>query len=135
MATKFLPLSLALINEGQFLEDIDDDLRELQRKLANFQRTYGIESLKAVAKLKIEISLKVENDESDGAFSITTSVATIEPKRPKTLSLAIGGVDEDNNMALFVRASGSDENHPKQLKLATKNGQVINQETGEILDE
>lgn len=132
-ATAFAPLSLDLISEGQFLRDLDEDLKDLQTKLALFQRKYGSDALKAVAKLKVTIALKVENDEAEGAFSITTSIESVEPKRPAEVSLAIGGVDDDNKLALFVRKSGSDETHPAQLKLTTNDGRIIDQETGRVL--
>jgi hypothetical protein len=132
-ATTFAPLSLDLISEGQFLRDIDEDLKDLQTKLALFHRKYGSDALKSVAKLKIVIALKVENDEAEGAFSITTSIESVEPKRPAECTLAIGGIDDDRKLALFVRKSGSDEHHPAQLKLTTADGRIIDQETGRVL--
>jgi hypothetical protein len=134
-ATQFVPLELSLINEGVFVEDINDELKDLQTKLALFHRTYGEAAEKATAKLTVEIMLRVENAEAEGAFSIKTGIKSVLPKRPATVSIAIGGVNDDHKLALFVRSSGSDETHPKQLKLATQDGRIIDQETGRVLDD
>jgi hypothetical protein len=134
-ATQFVPLELNLISEGVFVEDINDELQDLQTKLALFHRTYGEAATKATAKLMIEVVLRVENADAEGAFSIKTGIKSVLPKRPSTVSIAIGGVNEDHKLALFVRSSGSDESHPKQLKLSTQDGRIIDQETGRVLDD
>jgi hypothetical protein len=134
-ATQFVPLTPELIDEGLFLEDMSQELAALQEQLATFKKQYGEKSEKAVAKLTIEISLKIENIEDEGAYSVKTTMKATAPKRPASVSIAIGGRDDDNKMALFVRKSGSDESSPKQLKLATRNGKIVNQDTGEVLDE
>jgi hypothetical protein len=133
-ASQFVPLELGLINEGVFVQDINEELKDLQTKLAIFHRQYGEAAEKATAKLTVEIALRVESAESDGAFSIKTGIKSSLPKRPATVSIAIGGVGEDHKLALFVRSSGSDEQHPRQLKLATQDGRIIDQETGRVLD-
>lgn len=133
-ATVFVPLTGRLIDEGTFLDDLDQELRELQRALVNYRHTYGEKSKGAVAKLKIEIAIGIANPDDD-AYIVKAGMKAEHPKRPATVSLAMGGVDDDGKLALFVRKSGSDDAHPRQLKLATKDGKVINQETGEVLDE
>lgn len=133
-ATKFVPLDPTLIDEGMFLEDLAAELTALQEALALFRKQYGDKAEKAVAKLTVEIALKVENCEDEGAYSVKTTMKTTQPKRPASVSIAIGGVDDSGKQTLFVRRAGSDGNHPKQMKLATRNGRVVDPETGEVLD-
>jgi hypothetical protein len=122
-ASVFVPLSAALIDEGEFLENLDIELADLQQVLAKYVAQHGEKALKAVAKLQIEIQLKVENVESD-AYSVKTSIKSVQPKRPASVSMAIGGRDDDGKLALFVREMGSDESTPAQGKLFQTKGQI-----------
>lgn len=121
MATTFVPLSASLIDEGEFIENLDKELAALQKTLAAYVKEHGDKADKAVAKLSIEISLKVQNVEGE-AYSITTAMKTTVPKRPSTVSLAIGGIDDDGSATLFVRQDGSDESRPEQGKLFKTHG-------------
>lgn len=132
-ATQFVPLTGQLVDEGVFLQDLNLELADLQDRIVKYVEQFGDNALKAVAKLDIQVALKVENTD-DKAFSVKTTIKTTMPKRPASVSMAMGGVDDGGKMALFVRSSGSDEVHPRQLKLATRDGRVVNQDTGEVLD-
>ncbi len=132
-ATKFVPLTADLIDEGQFLNDLDQELAEVQQAISVFRKAYGEKAKDAKAKLTIEIEVKVENVD-ENFYSIKTTMKATHPKRPASVSIAMGGADDDGKMALFVRQSGSDDEHPKQLKLATRNGRVVDPETGVPLD-
>lgn len=132
-ATQFVPLTGQLVDEGVFLQDLNMELADLQDRIVKYVEQFGDNALKAVAKLDIQVALKVENTD-DKAFSVKTTIKTTMPKRPASVSMAMGGVDDGGKMALFVRSSGSDEVHPRQLKLATRDGRVVNQDTGEVLD-
>ena len=121
MATTFVPLSSELIDEGEFIENLDKELAALQKTLASYVKEHGAKAEKAVAKLSIEISIKVQNTESE-AYSITTAMKTTIPKRPATVSLAIGGIADDGSATLFVRRDGSDETRPEQGKLFKTHG-------------
>ena len=129
MGTTFVPLTPELIDEGEFLEDFADELTEAQRTLANFRKTHGDKSLKAKVKLTIDVELAIQSVEDD-AYTIKTAIKVTNPKRPASVSLAIGGQTDDNKMALFVRASGSDVDNPRQGKLATRDGRTIDSQTG-----
>lgn len=120
-ASVFVPLSSQLIDEGEFLQNLDIELADLQQVLAKYVEQHGEKALKAVAKLQIEITLKVENVESD-AYSVKTSIKSVQPKRPASVSMAIGGRDDDGKLALFVREMGSDESPPAQGKLFQTKG-------------
>ena len=126
---RFVPLTPELIDEGEFLDDFALELAEAQRTLANFRKKHGDKSLKAKVKLSVDIELSIASVE-DAAYAIKTSIKVTNPKRPASVSLAIEGQTDDNKMALFVRASGSDTDNPRQGKLTTRDGRVIDSETG-----
>ena len=132
-ATQFVPLTGQLVDEGLFLQDLNMELAELQNAIVQFCEAHGDRAEKAVAVLEIKIALKVENPD-DKAFSVKTTMKSKMPTRPASVSMAMGGSNDDGKMALFVRASGSDESYPKQMKLATHDGRVIDPETGKALD-
>lgn len=132
-ATTFVPLRSRLIDEGEFMTDLDLELIDLQTAVLAFCKQHGEKAKDAKGKLVVEIEVKCENTD-DNVFSIKTSMKATHPKRPASVSMAMGGTDDDGKLALFVRKSGSDDDHPRQLKLSTKNGRVIDPKTGEVLD-
>ncbi len=132
-ATQFVPLTGQLVDEGMFLQDLNLELADLQDAIVKFVEQHGDRAEKAVATLEIKIALKVENTD-DKAFSVKTAMKSTMPRRPASVSMAMGGANDDGKLALFVRSSGSDEVHPRQLKLSTKDGRVIDQATGKVLD-
>lgn len=130
MATNFVPLSSRLIDEGEFIEDLDEELGNLQQTLAKYRRKYGDKALKAKAKLVVEIELQISSVE-DQYYSVKTSMKTTEPRKPSSVSLAMEGETQDHKLALFVRASGSDDTDPRQTKFTTRDGRPIDPTTGE----
>lgn len=120
MAQIFVPLTADLIEEGGFLENVDTELQSLQRVLVDFVRKHGKKAEKAVAKLTIEIKIQAANVDAN-AFSITTAMKCSVPKRPESISLAIG--DDEGN--LLVRETGSDKTRPQQGKLFPTQGSGI----------
>jgi len=133
-ATKFVPLNSRLIDEGEFLGDVDQELRELQVAISKFRRLYGEKAKDAKAKLTIEIEVKIEDCDED-AYSIKTTMKATHPKRPASVSIAMGGETEDGELALFVRTAGSDKTTPRQGKMFTQSGRTIDPITGEVVDE
>ena len=133
MATAFVPLSVMLIDEGEFLGDLDLELQDLQEAVAKFRRVYGEKAKGAKAKLTIDIEIAIE-DVDDDAYSVKTSMKATHPKRPASVSIAMGGETDDGKLALFVRKSGSDKTSPKQGKLATRDGRTIDPVSGEVVD-
>lgn len=133
-ATQFVPLTGQLIDEGDFLKRLDKELADLSDTIVRFCHEHGAAALKCKGELNIKLALKIENPE-DLAVSLKISMKPVPPQPPATVSMVMGGVHDDGKkMALFVRASGSDRSHPKQLKLATHDGRIIDQDTGEVLD-
>ena len=133
MATAFVPLTGQLIDEGEFIGDLNLELAELQDAIVKYCRLHGEKAKGAVAALDIKIAIKVENVD-DQAYSVKTSIKATHPKRPASISLAMGGTGDDGKQALFVRKSGSDESNPRQMKLATKDGRAIDFETGKPVE-
>lgn len=132
-ATKFVPLTGQLIDEGEFLGDLNVELAELQEAIVKYCRLHGQKAKGAVAALDIKLAIRVENVD-DEAYSVRVSMKATHPKRPASISLAMGGTDDDGNLALFVRTAGGDKTEPRQGKLFTQRGAVIDPETGEVTE-
>lgn len=125
MADKFVPLTGQLLDEGEFMRDVNAELQDLQHALIMFVRQYREKAESATAKLQVEIAVKCESVDSE-AFSIKCSMKATHPKRPSSVSMAMAGESDDaGKMVLFVRASGSDDMHPKTGKLFTRDGRNI----------
>ena len=122
--TQFVPLTADLIDEGEFLADLDDELQALQQVLTTYAKSHGDKALKAKAKLSIDIELSIQSVD-DGAYAVKTTMKSMHPKRPASISLAIAGATDTGQMALFVRKSGSDVDDPRQQKLSTRDGRTI----------
>ncbi len=123
------PLTLALIEEGRFLDDANRDLAGLQDGFLAFVRRYGADAKGAKATLRLDITLNAQ-DPANELFGISSQSKLIQPPRPKAVSLAIVDQDEDGRECLFVRPAGSDGETPRQMKLATDNGRDIDLKTG-----
>ncbi|GAA5510022.1 hypothetical protein [Novipirellula caenicola] len=131
MASKqFVPLSTKLIDEGEFVDELDEAITETMKGLVAFRRRHGDRSHKAKATITAKIEMVV-TDVENGAYQINWKLDQSLPKRPAQSSFAVEGGTEDNSDALFVRTSGSDNSHPDQMKFATRDGRTIDPETGE----
>jgi len=116
MAMTYVPLKSSLIDEGEFSQNVDIELASIQKALLDFVRQHKEKALGATAKLSIDIVLKVHSVEAN-AYTITTSMKSSVPKRPASMSIAIGGTDVDDAGQMYVRDTGSDRDHPQQGKL------------------
>ena len=133
MATKFVPLTLEGIDEGELLGDLDQEFAQLQARFIAFCRQYRDRADKATAELGIKITLKLEDFESN-ICSVKAAVTVKPPCRPASVSSAIMDSDEEGDDVLFVQRSGSSTGNPRQQKLATRDGRRVAQETGEAVD-
>lgn len=132
MGTRFVPLSLDLIDEGQFLADANAELLKLQRKLREHREEHGEAANNAKAKLTIEVTLQCLADDA-AAFSVKALSKVVLPGRPAKVTLAIGGIDDNRQPCLFVRSSGSTADSPEQAVLVTADGRAVDAETGEVV--
>lgn len=128
----YVPLELALVDEGRFLAQANGDLAELQEKLVKFMQKYGDDSKKAKAKLTIEITLTCE-DPKNSFFSVKASTKQTVPNRPPSVNVAMLGLTDDDRDCLWVHRSGATEVPPQQGKICTRAGEMIDQATGEVI--
>lgn len=133
MATKqFVPLTTKLIDEGEFVGTLDEVLGEVMKSLVAYRKQHGDRAHKAKATITAKIEMIV-TDVENGAYQINWKLDQSLPKRPTQSSFAVEGGTEDNDDALFVRTSGSDNTHPDQMKFATRDGRSIDPATGEAV--
>lgn len=129
MAKQYVPLTVELVDEGLFLQQINEDLAKLQRELVKFRETYTERAAGSKGKLTIELTVCAEPKEKD-LFSLKSSTKLALPSRPAHTSMAFAGESQDEQPCLLVRASGSTGDSPRQTVLTTRDGRIVDPETG-----
>jgi hypothetical protein len=124
LATKFKPLTLDGLEEGEFVSDANTEFAKLQKQLVAFCRAFRDKAEKAAAVLTLKLTVKCEEPDS-GLFSVKSSMCSKLPTRPDGVSVALVAEDSDGEECLFARESGADEGNPRQTKLATKRGETL----------
>lgn len=128
------PITFRDIEEGKLAEDLDAAVLDVSNALIAHVAQYGVQATKKdKAKLTLEITFEHLGNELK-TFGMTGKIKRTLPGRPATTTLAIHSEDQLGEGGLFVRVSGSDDSEPHQMKLATKDGRAIDQETGEAID-
>lgn len=128
------PLDLALIEEGRFAAEINAALARLQAAMVRYVKTHGVEkATKAKAKLQIGVTLQFEGPNAED-FSVKGELRESVPSRPAVVTRALADWTDEGEPALFVRASGSTADDPRQGVLATEDGRVVDTTTGEVLE-
>lgn len=130
---KHVPLTVELLEEGRFLAETNKKLRELQADMVRYIEEHGDSSKGAKGVLTLKISI-ISNG-PDQIIGLKTERKTTMPSEPANMTYAIAEETAKGELALFVRATGSDTDSPKQTKLCTADGQTINPETGELMPE
>ena len=133
MATQMVPFSIEKLDEGEFLDDVNTAVLDMQKQLEVFRKTYGDAAHKGKATLTIKLDLEIA-DATDGAYSIGADFTTKMPKRPKSHSIGLSGETQDGQPAVLVRQSGSDRDDPRQGKFATRDGNMTGQGGGDGSD-
>ena len=112
MVTRFIPLTLDLIEEGAFMDDLRRAFRFLQSDLIAYQKEHGIARVKGTkAKIAVEITLGCEGVAH--SFSVRSAMKMTRPLRPAAATLAQDSEHpEDGEPALFVQRIGSHDGHP-----------------------
>lgn len=130
---KMVPLQLELIEQGRFLEALNEQILQIQRELVLYVEKWGPEKCKGVkGSLKIEIAMKFEGrEESD--WSIKGDIKKQIPLRPLSVSVALADHEQDGEPALFVQASGSSKSSPLQGILCTQDGRTVDPNTGKVV--
>ena len=128
--TRFKPLELGLIEEGRLEADLNTEFAKIQSALCAYQEKWEASAKGATAEVNLKIKIKCE-DPQDGIFTVVGSVTSKIPARPARTTTAIKGDDDEGKTCLFGRASGTTEDTPDQGVLMTKDGRIVDQDTGE----
>ncbi len=132
MAKKMAPLEVGLIDEGQFLKELNEELMASIKELLGYKKKHGKDlTIGAKAILQARITLKLEETD-DGMVSIRTDIKRQLPARPPRVTTAMEDVEQDDTPTLFVRKTGSGADDPRQAVLTTKEGELVDPSTGEI---
>lgn len=141
MGSKFTALrKLSQIEEGELERSLNEKIESEAQYLIGHTRRYGIS---ATAKHKCVIQLSITIEPGDGRrggkggveeaedYLVSGKITTKRPGRPTRMTRVIHEQEQTGEDVLFVRASGSDEGDPRQMKLATRDGRAVDPETGE----
>lgn len=128
---KFVPLNLALVDEGQFLIDAEVNFRQAQSTMIEYAKKHGGLATGSVSVLTLKIKIKCEDGDKT-EFSVKASSSMSVPTQPESVGLALADEEQDGTPALFVRNSGASKTPPAQGIITTRDGRVVNQETGEV---
>ena len=124
MGTRFVPLELGLIDEGGFVIQINDSLKDLQKEMVEHAKKHGEKAKGAKGKIVAEIILCCEQP-GDDTFSCISKVKATLPSAPPSASFVMGGLTQDEQPALFCRKTGTSDVPPEQGILCTKDGQTV----------
>ena len=113
------PLRLELIEEGNLIDKVNTAIADVQRRLLLHVGEYGDKAKKAKAKVTLVLTLVAE-DVDNGSYSIATEVKKVVPDAPVKVTIATSGEREGGSPCLFVRASGSTHDSPRQALLPLK---------------
>jgi hypothetical protein len=127
---KFIPLEFDGVDEGRFKGSVNLALAEVQNDLIKFVKKHKEKAKGAKAGVIINITLAKE-DKGDGIFSIKATVQQKRPAVPASLTMAMETEKDDGESALFVRASGSGHDDPKQAVLCTQDGRTVDPASGQ----
>ena len=130
-ATQFVPIEPDLIDEGEFMEEVAGKLQEAFLQLRKHRLKFEEKAKKATVEVVAKVKMTVV-DVNDGTTALTWEVQIKPPKRPAETSFAIDGFDQNSEPALLVKAGGSDESNPRQLKFSTRDGRNVDTETGDV---
>lgn len=131
---RFTPLTIGLIDEGRFMDEVERELDEVQRALIAYRQEHGMAAKGAKAEVNVKITLGCDDPENE-LFSIRAEMKRKLPARPASVTLAMPAEADDGTATLFVRRSGSSTDEPAQGRLTTDDGRVIDGKTGEDLKE
>jgi len=134
MARKYAALEMSLIDEGRYEKEVNDALKENITKLLEFKKKHGRDAARGVkAVLNMKVTIQFDGVD-EGDFSVKAQISQTLPTRPPSVSKAIEESEQDGQATLWVRKSGSTEDNPRQGVLTTKAGDMVNTETGEVIE-
>jgi hypothetical protein len=124
-----VPLKIANIDDQKFLPAVEEKFREVQEKLTRYAQTHRDKAIGGKALLTVKVTLLIEKT---GDPSIRAEIETKLPADPPALTFAEFSADE-HGPCIKVQRAGSFVD-PRQSRLFTEDGRLIDQSTGEILD-
>jgi hypothetical protein len=128
MATQFVPINLGLIKQGDFIDECEKAFRDAQVKLIKHVEQYG---RTAAAIVNAKISIKYDSEKE--SYAIVTDVDEKLPKAPPKVTTAFVSEDPATGQAcLFGKASGTENDNPRQQLLCTQDGKTVDPETGKV---
>lgn len=133
MATTYKPLTVELLDEGRVLRALEAEFKTAQRALCIYADKHGDKSAKAKATVTLKLEIEVVNPDDGGQFVVLAKIDSKAPARPVKVTSAFGELDEEGRPSLFARASGSTEGDPRQMVLATEDGDLVDPKTGEVV--
>lgn len=124
-----VPLKIANIDDQKFLPAVEEKFREVQEKLTRYVQTHQTKAIGAKAVLTVKVTLAVEKTCDP---SVRAEVETKMPADPPALTFAEFGSDE-HGPCIKVQRAGSFSDTPRQKRMFTDDGRMIDPNTGEIL--
>lgn len=131
---KQVPIELELIDEGRFIDAINEAIQRIAAQMKTFVDVHGDKAAKAKAVVTATVEIFCLNP-SDYSFGCLARVTDKLPSAPPAVSMLLGGTTQTDEPTLFCNASGSSSTDPRQQKIFTDDGRAINTETGEVMDE
>lgn len=125
-----VPLKVANIDDQKFLPAVEEKFREVQERLTRYAQTHHDRAIGGKAVLTVKVTLLIEKT---GDPSIRAEIETKLPSDPPALTFAEFSADE-HGPCIKVQRAGSFVDPPRQSRLFTEDGRLIDQSTGEILD-
>ena len=129
MGKPYAPISFDLIEEGRLASSVNESLQDATKKLLAHVGKYGpAHTAGAKAEVTVKITVQFEGEGAD--YTVKGALSTKLPGRPSVVTRAIQEVEQTGEETLFVRASGSSDDSPRQGRLATDDGRGIDPATG-----
>jgi|TARA_Y100000310_G_scaffold55486_1_gene50860 hypothetical protein len=128
--------SIEKLDEGRFIERLKGLYRQLQEELRKHEIAYGQQHNKGQAKLTAEFRMYWERPKNaaNSLFYVEATTKAALPQAPPALNMCLPLEDDNGVPGLFVQSSGSRNESPAQGRLCTDDGQTIDTETGEVLE-
>jgi hypothetical protein len=127
----FKNLTVDMIEEGRLRDEMERGFETLQKHMCKYAQRYGVAAEGATAELIVKLKIKLVSAD-DGVYTVRSDISSKVPGQPAMLSMAIAAEADDGEAVLFARASGATAGNPRQLRLTTDAGEVVNPETGEV---
>jgi hypothetical protein len=128
MQENIVPVSIDLLNEGEFLKEVQEQFERAKDALLAHKVTYGERCRKAAST--VDVSIHLEYDEKTGYHVVTQTKCKFPAPLPKVSFVKLRH-DEDGQLGLFVEPNRVYDENPNQTLLCGRDGTGIDPQTGE----